>query len=69
MQFSDFQINQNWNDDIKLNYEKYYREIWEDKEYFRHGLEIKEGDVVLDLGASIGLFSLLALEKKAKKII
>ena len=69
MQFSDFQINQNWNDEIKLNYEKYYREIWEDKEYFRHGLEIKEGDVVLDLGASIGLFSLLALEKKAKKII
>jgi hypothetical protein len=69
MQFSDFQINQNWNDDIKLNYEKYYREIWEDKEYFRHGLEIKEGDVVLDLGASIGLFSLLALEKKAKRII
>jgi hypothetical protein len=69
MQFSDFQINQNWDDDVKLQYEKYYKEIWEDKEYFRHGLEIKEGDVVLDLGASIGLFSLLALEKKAKKII
>ena len=27
------------------------------KDYFKHGIDIKEGDVVVDVGANIGLFS------------
>jgi amino acid adenylation domain-containing protein/FkbM family methyltransferase len=35
-----------------------YREIFEDLVYLRHGIEIKDGDCVLDVGANIGLFTL-----------
>jgi FkbM family methyltransferase len=35
-----------------------FREIFEDHCYFRHGIELKDGDCVFDVGANIGLFSL-----------
>ncbi|MFL6335978.1 MAG: amino acid adenylation domain-containing protein [Pyrinomonadaceae bacterium] len=35
-----------------------FREIFEDLVYLRHGIEIKDGDCVLDVGANIGLFTL-----------
>ncbi len=31
--------------------------------YFRHGISVKKGDVVLDVGANIGLFALRALKR------
>ncbi|HYN22193.1 MAG TPA: amino acid adenylation domain-containing protein, partial [Thermoanaerobaculia bacterium] len=37
-----------------------YHEIFEEGEYFRHGIELRDGDCVFDVGANIGLFSLLA---------
>jgi amino acid adenylation domain-containing protein/FkbM family methyltransferase len=37
-----------------------YREIFEEQEYFRHGIALRDGDCVFDVGANIGLFSLLA---------
>ncbi|HWN45491.1 MAG TPA: amino acid adenylation domain-containing protein, partial [Thermoanaerobaculia bacterium] len=37
-----------------------YREIFEEGEYFRHGIGLRDGDCVLDVGANIGLFTLLA---------
>lgn len=35
-----------------------YEEIFDKGVYLRHGIELAEGDVVFDLGANIGLFSL-----------
>jgi amino acid adenylation domain-containing protein/FkbM family methyltransferase len=37
-----------------------YREIFELQAYLRHGLAIDDGDVVLDVGANVGLFLLFA---------
>ena len=31
--------------------------------YFRHGIDIKDGDTVVDVGANIGLFTLAAHRK------
>jgi FkbM family methyltransferase len=35
-------------------------EIWTHETYFKEGLEIKEGDNVVDIGGHIGIFSVLA---------
>lgn len=37
-----------------------YREIFELQAYVRHGIEIKDGDVIVDAGANIGLFTVFA---------
>ena len=37
-----------------------YYEIFEDLTYLKHGIRISEGDVIVDIGANIGLFSLFA---------
>ncbi|MEO8394998.1 MAG: FkbM family methyltransferase [Chloroflexota bacterium] len=39
-----------------------YREIFEMGIYTDHGLHIHEGDCVVDIGANVGLFSLMALQ-------
>lgn len=44
------------------------REIWKDHEYDRYGLNIKEGDIVLDFGANVGTFTKYALNKGAKRV-
>ncbi len=35
-----------------------YKEVFEDEVYLKHGITLKDGDVVFDVGANIGLFSL-----------
>lgn len=47
----------------------FYHEIWNDNEYLRYGIDIRPGDTVVDLGSCIGLFSLLAQNKGAGKIL
>lgn len=37
-----------------------YEEMFELEAYFRHGVELRAGDVVFDVGANIGLFTLAA---------
>jgi FkbM family methyltransferase len=37
-----------------------YREIFEQRAYLRHGITLREGDTILDIGANIGLFTLFA---------
>ena len=37
-----------------------YREVFIDREYLQHGIVIRPGDCVFDVGANIGLFSLFA---------
>ena len=38
-----------------------YKEIFAQEAYLRHGIEIRAGDVVFDVGANIGLFALFCL--------
>jgi FkbH-like protein/FkbM family methyltransferase len=35
-----------------------YKEIFEDRCYLRNGIQLRDGDAVIDIGANIGLFSL-----------
>jgi FkbM family methyltransferase/non-ribosomal peptide synthase protein (TIGR01720 family) len=37
-----------------------YREIFEERVYLRHGITLRDGDCIFDVGANIGLFSLFA---------
>lgn len=59
--------------DIKIHYldkftvEHVYREIFVDNIYTKHGIEIKDGDLILDVGGNIGLFSLFA-DKQASNL-
>jgi len=39
-----------------------YKEIFEDRCYLRHGIQLRDGDTVVDIGANIGLFSLFVLD-------
>jgi FkbM family methyltransferase len=39
-----------------------YKEIFEDRVYFRHGITLAKGDCVWDIGANIGLFTLFVSE-------
>jgi len=46
----------------------FYKEIFYDNEYHRHGSKVNVGDVCLDLGAFVGMFSHFALVNGASKI-
>ncbi|RHX93801.1 hypothetical protein DLM76_12435 [Leptospira yasudae] len=37
-----------------------YSEIFSDQSYLKYGIEIQDGDTILDIGSNIGLFSLFA---------
>ena len=39
-----------------------YKEIFDDRIYLRHGIELKDGDCVFDVGANIGLFTVFVQE-------
>src|SRR5207247_2608064 len=39
-----------------------YQEIFERQAYLRHGITIKDGDCILDIGANIGLFMLFVYQ-------
>jgi FkbH-like protein/FkbM family methyltransferase len=40
-----------------------YNEIFEDQCYLRHGIRLRDGDTVVDIGANIGLFSLFVMSR------
>ncbi|GLC77763.1 hypothetical protein PLESTB_000958000 [Pleodorina starrii] len=40
-----------------------YREVYQERVYLRHGVTIRPGDTVVDVGANTGLFTLLAAEE------
>ena len=46
----------------------FYREIFFEGEYDRYGAKVEEGDVVIDFGAFVGMFSHFALTKGAKQV-
>ena len=46
-----------------------YREIFEDQTYLRHGIQLRDDAVVLDIGANIGLFSLFVTSRCSRASI
>ena len=40
-----------------------YREIFERESYFQHGITIKDGDIVFDVGANIGMLALFVHQR------
>jgi FkbH-like protein/FkbM family methyltransferase len=40
-----------------------YKEIFEDQCYLRHGIQLRDGATVVDIGANIGLFSLFVMSR------
>jgi FkbH-like protein/FkbM family methyltransferase len=42
-----------------------YKEIFEDQSYLRHGIRLRDGATVVDIGANIGLFSLFVMSRCA----
>ena len=51
------------------NVKNFQDDIFEKNEYNRFGICIKEGDVVLDAGANVGLFTQYALDRGASKVL
>tara|TARA_R110001592_G_scaffold291462_1_gene560837 strand:- start:221 stop:847 length:627 start_codon:yes stop_codon:yes gene_type:complete len=49
-------------------FDDFYKEIFYDNEYNRHGAKVQAGDVCIDLGAFVGMFSHYALTRGASKI-
>ena len=47
----------------KAETEFVYKEIFVDRVYLRHGITIRDGDCVFDIGANIGMFSVFLQEK------
>ena len=47
----------------KAETDHFYKDIFEDNVYYKHGIKINEGDIVFDVGANIGLFTLFAHDK------
>lgn len=39
-----------------------YREIFQEQVYMQHGIQLNEGDIVIDVGGNIGFFALFAAE-------
>jgi hypothetical protein len=50
------------------NVENYIREIYEENEYDRFGIKVELGDIVLDCGSNVGIFTDYALYMGASKV-
>ena len=46
-----------------------YQEIFEDEVYLKHGVTLRDGDCIFDVGANIGLFTLFAGGRRPDAII
>lgn len=46
-----------------------YREIFERKVYLRHGIALNDGDLVFDVGANIGLFTLFITSYRHVRVL
>lgn len=63
--FSDFSSPE----EIKEICKSFHREIFYEQEYNRHGVDVDKGDIVVDCGANIGLFTQYSIDKNASKIV
>ena len=44
-----------------------YREIFQEQTYLQHGVQLAQGDVVVDVGGNIGFFALFAAQQVGPK--
>lgn len=69
MKASDFEISPLWDYERAIvARQNIFNEIWVDDEYSRYGVDIEVGDVVIDCGANIGMFSKFAIHKGASVV-
>lgn len=69
MKLEDFKLSPNWEtEEGSQFYKNVYQEIWTSGEYNRFGVNIQPGDIVVDCGANIGIFSQYAVHNGAKKV-
>jgi len=53
-------------EELTINFQ---REIYTENEYDRFGIKIEEGDVVLDCGANVGIFTQYAFDMGASQVL
>jgi len=63
--FSDF----TYPEEIKDICKSFHKEIFYEHEYNRYGVDVEKGDIVVDCGANIGLFTQYSIDKNASKIV
>jgi predicted RNA methylase len=68
MKFEDFKLISYWDTNEINIFNSFYNEIWNECEYDRYGVFIEENDKVVDLGASIGIFSQYAVHMGASVV-
>ncbi len=61
MKLADFKL---LNDESK----DFYKQIWQEGEYDRFGIAVEPGDIVVDCGANIGIFSQYAVSRGARHV-
>ena len=69
MIFEDFKIDPSWDKARLHDYRCFYQEIWKEAEYEKYDVGIMPGDIVVDCGASIGIFTRYALSRGAGKVV
>jgi len=69
MTFEDFKTDPTWDDARLHDYRCFHDEIWNGGEYERYDVGIMPGDIVVDCGASIGIFARYALSRSASRVV
>jgi hypothetical protein len=69
MRFEDFKTDPSWDEERINNYRSFHQEIWNEAEYEKYDVGIMPGDIVVDCGASIGIFARYALSRGASKVV
>lgn len=69
MRFEDFKTDPSWDEERINNYRSFHQEIWHEAEYEKHDVGLMPGDIVVDCGASIGIFARYALSRGASKVV
>lgn len=69
MRFEDFKTDPSWEAARISDYRCFHDEIWNHGEYERYDVGIMPGDIVVDCGASIGIFARYALSRGASRVV
>lgn len=64
-------LNHQWNRRFELKYDEgmSYLEIYLREDYFKGDCVVKPGDIVVDIGANVGIFTSLAFDMGASRVI
>lgn len=64
-------LKEDWNNRFKVKYQEsiIYHEIYGRKDYFRNNCSINVGDIVVDCGGNIGIFTSMAFDMGASRVL